>query len=140
MSCDTSTVSAEINAALAALPDAAESAGDAAEAQATPLLDLVNAYPGAWVTTSAGDLPAVSTLLERITNLGAGLAEWRFREYDPAADRTLIILPGAVTAALTEIEINAVPLGPGDYSVSGDEITLAYALEYGDILTVRTYG
>ncbi len=136
--CDTSSVCAEITAALAALPAPAEAAVAAASVQARRLMDIVSRYPGAWIGTEAGDLPSLSELVNRLTALGVGLADWFFFEYEPSAARTVITLPGAPSAAL--IYLNGVLLPAGDYSLVGDTLTPDDPLDLYDLLTVRGYG
>lgn len=124
---------------MAELAARADASLETVDTEADFLLALVNRYPGGWVTTEGGVLPSVAELVNRASNFPAGFAAWHFFEYEAAAARDTITLPGAVTGPV-RVFINGVQLPVSDYSLASDELTLDDPLEPGDLLTVRAYG
>jgi hypothetical protein len=114
---------------------------EATAAAAAPTLELASTKVG-WVEVDGDQLPTLGELVNRIHALGIGLSTWQYRE-QTSTTRTAITLPRACAPATTRVWINGVPLTYGageDYTLATTTLTLAYALEIGDLLTVASYG
>lgn len=128
-----------VNVSAQALSDATFDSYQLAAADAAVLVNIVNWYAGGWVPTLCGDLPSLGEIIGRIANFGAGWSQWSYKEYETDAARTEIHLPYAVTGP-HRLTLCAAYLGPGDYTIVGDLLTLAYPLLPGYRLTLTRYG
>lgn len=125
-----------LDAAQAAAAQAAEDSWDDTAA----LLDLVQSYPGQWVVTPAGELPCLAEVVNRIHNLGGGLARWHYVA-GTGEDDALTLPADLDTGALARVWRNGVPLAPTrDYTITDTALALAHDLNPGDWITVATYG
>ena len=108
-------------------------------AEVAPLEQFAATLPG-WITLDGDPVPNIAELVNRVHNLGAGHAAWRYVE-QTRTDRTVITLPAACTAARLRVWLNGAALTPDDAALTAPTtLTLAAPLELGDELTVRTYG
>ena len=137
------TIDAACDTMVSALEAKAASVAGCVAAQAAeiaPLLLLLNGEPGEFVARDEANLATLASMVQRVSaaTFGSGICDWRFTEpRRPGAG--VIILPAV--PALCVVRINSVPLVAGtDYTITGLELVLAYALAQGDELWVRTYG
>jgi hypothetical protein len=116
----------------------AETSGAAVAEEVARLLAIIKPGPCAsWVEIGGEWLPALSTLVWRINNIGGGLSRWT---YCALGGEEVINLPSTVTPALTRVWVNGAAIGPDDITIEADSVTLDWPLNRGDKLRVRTYG
>lgn len=103
------------------------------------LLAVVNDGPGVFVDIDACAVPTLPEIINRIHNFGSGMHTWKFTE-TATPGRSVVNLPAAT--AKYQAELNGVRLTDSsiDYSISGSVLTLAYPLDAGDVLSVKSYG
>lgn len=106
-----------------------------------PLLDWVN-FPPAQVDIGSGLEDDLAELVQQVTNLGSGFDRWVYWEQQsPGSD--IIELPNLVNPDLVRVYLDSAPLSAvDDYEIIhlGARIQLAYPMEPGSELEVRTYG
>jgi len=116
----------------------ADTSGADVVAEVARLLAIIKPEPCvSWVEIGGEWLPALSTLVWRINNLGGGLSRWK---YCGLGGEETITLPSTVTPARTRVWVNGAAIGPTDVTIAADSVTLAWPLNRGDQIEVRTYG
>lgn len=126
---------AEIRAAIASeTARVIAQAGTNVQAEVQPLVDIAF-LQGGQTSIRGMTFDSFGEFLNRASSFGRGFGTWTIQAV--SATQTAYAVPRILQG--DRVEINGAVLASGDYTIGTNQLTLAYPMSIGDVLTVKSW-